>query len=220
MTGLHFMASRPLPPGAGVPSAMPPRPAASAHRAGGPAIDPRRDTLPWAADRLVARSPGPHWDAADMPLTVWIAPMGVEAPLMSPQAMFDIVCEWQRASTDRVRFTLLAPDADPATAAIAIHWCDTPVMGREYEVGHAQRTVRANGRITRAVITLQRAPLIDQTLLPSQRLQRLHTTLLHETGHALGLEHSGCQDDVMHHRGWRNTRLSMGDQTQLAQRYP
>ena len=75
------------------------------------------------------------------------------------------------------------------------------------------------GLIVSATITLIETPRIDAQLDAGQQQDRLLATLLHELGHALGLEHSPNPDDVMHHRGWRHTRLSENDRSRLRRLY-
>ncbi|MBK8190457.1 MAG: matrixin family metalloprotease [Vampirovibrionales bacterium] len=203
MNGIGFSPTRLAPPGSR-----------------GPTIRQKEAPAPWTPDTMLTRTAGPRWDAADMPLGVLIASIDPDAALLvTPDVIFDVLQDWERLSEGRIRLRLMDPGDSPDSAAIVVNWSDETLVGRDYEVGRTQRCVRANGRITRATITLMKAPLIDQALLPSQRLMRLKATILHEGGHALGLDHSGCQEDVMHHRGWRNTRLSRGDGAQLIQRY-
>jgi predicted Zn-dependent protease len=69
-------------------------------------------------------------------------------------------------------------------------------------------------------ISLIENPVIDQHLSREQQVWRLRSTLLHELGHALGLEHSLCPEHVMYFRGWRNTYLSSGDALAIQKLYP
>jgi hypothetical protein len=85
-------------------------------------------------------------------------------------------------------------------------------------VGHTDRKIQ-DRLILQATITLLPEPAIDQRLSIEGRKQRMYSTLLHELGHALGMEHTESERDVMHHRGWRNTHLSDNDAYQLKTLY-
>jgi hypothetical protein len=151
-----------------------------------------------------------RWPLEKMPLGVFIEPF--------PEADFDflpIMRQWEVASQGLIRFrpVLNAQDAD-----IVFSWSGETVCGRDYEVGHANRTVQGR-RIKEVAITLIREPLVDTHLSPSRRKQRIVATILHETGHALGLEHSDRQEDVMHHRGWQRTALSGNDARRIQDLY-
>jgi Matrixin len=107
----------------------------------------------------------------------------------------------------------------PEQADIRIEWTDTPTLGREFEVGHTDRAVQAPCWIHQATVTLLTNPEIDKHLFPEQVQRRLYTTVLHELGHALGLEHSQNKADVMHHQGWRNRQLTLNDIQGLQELY-
>lgn len=124
--------------------------------------------------------------------------------------------EWEAASGGLLQWV---PTMRPEQADIRIEWTETPTRGREFEVGHTQRHVQSPCWIVQATITLLREPLIDTHLTPDQIQQRLYTTMLHELGHALGLEHSSHRKDVMYHQGWRNTMLSPNDSQRLQDLY-
>jgi predicted Zn-dependent protease len=91
-------------------------------------------------------------------------------------------------------------------------------LGREFELGHTERNV-TDVWIRQATITLLTEPEIDRHLPPLRQKQRLYSTLLHELGHALGLEHTESKRDVMHHQGWRNLCLSLNDAHQIQALY-
>ena len=156
-----------------------------------------------------------RWSLTQCPLKVFVEPhpdQTAEAlQHANPQALLGAMRQWEAATQGAIRFTLItAPRHRPEDADLLISWDAQTTLGRDYEVGHTNRTVQGQ-RLTHAHITLITQPLIDGHLSPLQRQQRLYTTVLHETGHALGLEHSDSAKDVMHHRGWQHPTLSEND---------
>lgn len=148
-----------------------------------------------------------RWHREAMPLAVH-----VEDNALRPLVMHTLR-QWEQATEQRVRFRDLL---GVAGADIVVAVSTETVRGRDYEVGHTRRQVSGRdsagyGLIRHVDVTLIDKPAIDVRLDANGRKQRLIATILHEFGHALGLEHSDCQDDVMHHRGWRQTRLSAND---------
>jgi hypothetical protein len=163
-----------------------------------------------------------RWSLSQCPLTVWVAPYPDSDDLKAfagPELLFSAMRQWEVVTQGALSFRLLSgsephldlsPDAAAGEADISILWDSQTTLGRDYELGHSNRQVQGK-RIRQATITLITRPLIDARLTLTHRQQRLYTTVLHETGHVLGLEHSEDHRDVMHHRGWQRQFLSEND---------
>jgi predicted Zn-dependent protease len=178
----------------------------------------QRQTEEAAADRLTVR-----WALDRMPLSVYITPspdwLAGERDKRT-QLLFTVMRQWEAASGGLIRFRLVnSQPFDPGQADIRIVWADETTLGRDFEVGHAERDVRG-AMIQRVTITLIQKPKIDAHLSPVKQQQRLQATILHETGHALGLEHSEQTRDVMYYRGWQQRYLSDNDSRRLQALYP
>lgn len=158
-----------------------------------------------------------RWHPESMPLTICLDAPSLESGwTQEPEQLLNLaIKQWELASRGALRFQqCFSPDS----AHIRIQWNETPTPGREFELGHAERNVQGSW-IWQVCITLVTQPAIDGHLSAARRKERLYSTLLHELGHALGLEHSVCERDVMHHRGWRNRYLSENDCRRLQALY-
>lgn len=159
-----------------------------------------------------------RWSLEQMPLKIWIEPTADPA-LPGEKLLYAILRQWEIASEGLIRFRLMDRAIESReTADICFDWSRETVKGRDYEVGHANREVQGQ-RIRRVEITLIQEPLIDGQLTPEKRRSRLLATVLHETGHALGLEHSENSQDVMYYRGWQRSNLSPNDAERLLALY-
>jgi hypothetical protein len=169
------------------------------------------------ADPVFTASPVWQWSA--LPLPVYFNPQTHWQQMLLQQ----VLQEWSEASQNRLHF--LAPVALPPTAeqpqtGICITWQPEPPHHLPFQLGLAKNTLNEAGYIVASHIALIENPAIDQQLSKEQQLWRLRSTLLHELGHALGLEHSACPEHVMYFRGWRNTYLAPGDAAALQRLYP
>lgn len=159
-----------------------------------------------------------RWPLDQMPLAVWIEPAD-DPRLPSEKLLFATLKQWEVASEGLIRFRLMDRAIESREAAhVEFNWSRETVKGRDYEVGHANRDVQGS-RIRRVDITLIQEPIIDGHLTPEKRRSRLLATVLHEMGHALGLEHSENSRDVMYYRGWQLESLSANDIHRLRDLY-
>lgn len=160
-----------------------------------------------------------RWPQEAFPLAIYIAdnPLLASKFKVETNTLFNWANQWSSQSNNRVQFVLTTNKED---AVIQINWTTDATKGRDYEVGHAKRNVNPQGLIESVAITLLEQPVIDNHLSYTEQVQRLQATILHEIGHALGLEHSNNPKDNMYHRGWQNADLSVNDIRRLIQLYP
>jgi predicted Zn-dependent protease len=171
----------------------------------------------WRVHEEETRKIQASWPPEKFPLHILIQPNPIQHPTQfSTQEMFNILRQWEAAYPELIRFELIAFPIEAAD--IVIQWDTETTLGRDFEVGHTNR--KTNGkRIIQAEITLIQNPIIDGYLKPAKQKQRIQATLLHEMGHALGLEHSEQTQDVMFYRGWQHSYLTPNDLQRAKQLY-
>lgn len=175
---------------------------------------------PWKEQEEQREKTNFRWYLDVLPLRVALSKPPSSLSLQATelqQLLSHALAQWQMASQEYLKFVLVTPSSE-TLADIQIYWSEQTTLGRDYEVGHTDRRVQGHW-IRQATITLVAYPIIDRHLSSERQKQRLYSTFLHELGHALGLEHSGSERDVMHHRGWKNTLLSHNDIEQLQTLY-
>jgi hypothetical protein len=189
-----------------------------------PLIHSNNPVLPWPGVLTAIKHPNSkvRWEKTRFNVvleTLYEPFLSLEISTLLDQALQ----QWTSASRGKILF-VLNPSSNPSDAKssdadIRIIGSTAVTLGRDYEVGHTDRIIK-NNQIHKATITLIADPVIDKTLNHSQRQHRLLATLLHEVGHAIGLEHSTNPQDNMFYRGWTRTQLGIGDIRQIQLYYP
>jgi len=129
-----------------------------------------------------------RWKKTDMPVTVCITPPSSSAEDRKiAELVKRCLAEWSGAAPQLVKFGLVD---DPRSAKINITWAGEGRLCENAEAGEAQ--VRTDGgNVIRAIIGIKIDDGADDATL--------HSTILHEIGHTLGLlGHSPNNQDVMY----------------------
>jgi hypothetical protein len=178
---------------------------------------------PWQTRKQLKALP-PRWPKEKRILSVGYSPlMDKKETILFVQLLMLACQQWQQGTQHRFVFSVEQMQVSDLKQTehydIVLDWTEEVTIGREYEVGHAKRRLKDRW-IQQVAIMLLTHTAIDNTLSPVQQQNRLYATLLHELGHALGLEHAMESTAVMFHRGWQQTRLTVADLRQFGMLYP
>jgi tetratricopeptide (TPR) repeat protein len=155
-----------------------------------------------------------HWDPKKMPLNVYITD-GSAAPGWSPgmNGMVQTAMNaWQEATYRKVRFLITRQKKD---ADIVIRW--TRVLSHN-KVGENPFESADNVIVRSDVTVALRHPESGQALSS----QEVYTTILHELGHAIGIQgHSPFPEDIMYFsvNGKQGSQLSTRDKNTIRALY-
>lgn len=128
-----------------------------------------------------------RWSAEAMPLKVAINT--AHAPLQADALVRQALATWQKASAGKVSFTVVSK---PTLADINVSWAKQLTHNR---LGVSPFEAMGN-RITKADVTVATHDPVQGLPLEREALARV---ILHEVGHALGLQgHSANPQDVMY----------------------
>ena len=154
--------------------------------------------------------------------------MGIAALNLPVWLVQQALTAWETATQQGVTFKLVLSEHLVSRCDIVFYWsnqplANTPENHHPHSTGQAWlrvKPIQNKPIIIGSTIELVEHPTIDTYLQKTQQEQRLYTTLLHEIGHALGLNHGKQRNSIMHPTGWRNTVLSTEDVALFKALYP
>ncbi len=125
---------------------------------------------------------------ATQPLTYWVQPCAPATlcEASDPELADWALKAWQQASAGKLVVTRLA---DSTHAQIRVYWA-----GAEPGLYGEARPIRVDGKRGAEVYVRPAEQMPDKLL----RETIVYLTCLHETGHALGLQHTADFDDIMY----------------------
>lgn len=175
-----------------------------------------------------------RWPSTAFPLRVQV----IDSAAMTASWMVSVMQEWEQRgcpisfvydpstatqdSTQKATQLIQQEMTGQPTNApphIVVCWRDTPPESAPYAWGDCQREVNDRGEITKATITLVRSALTASNYPIPVIRARIMTALLHETGHALGLEHSTEADSIMLANQQQQKHVSPNDLRAVRLRY-
>jgi predicted Zn-dependent protease len=193
-------------------------PVAMAHASG------RRNVLNTAKTPLDDKAQGQRWFKHR--LQVVLTPPYPDEPThpmnsLAVDWLNEAVTAWKAASKESLMFSVLshpAPQAD-----IVLQWREDPHPEKPYEAGRTlfecDGEQQGMNSLSHVTIELLRKPKINQHLAVHQQYIQYYATLLHELGHALGLEHASHPASVMYHRSLQNRQITPEDAAMLQRLY-
>lgn len=176
-------------------------------------------TAPSRTRRTISQSVRKHWDLNTMPLRVCA---GNETFLSeNDQSVQDLVADaltqWCRASGGALSFKFVDL---PTTANLYVCLRRGQIASlSQYCSGYCNtESVRDTGVITRVQVIVPKVKG-EISKFGAAKRRTLQTTLLHELGHALGLEHSTNPRDIMFPLNVAGRSLSTNDAARIRQLY-